>query len=129
LAAGIGAYLDADFVKAIHVLVPQIEHVMRRLLALLGRPTSKHLRSNLGVMQEKSLDDILTDPAVRACLPDDVWRYLSVLLTDRRGWNVRNRLAHGLMMPGEFNSQVADYVLHALLTLAFIRVSAELVQS
>lgn len=129
LMAGVKAYLDEDFIKAIHVLVPQIEYVMRRFLALLGRPTSKHIRSNLGVMQEKSLDDVLSDIAVRAALPEYVWRYFTALLADRRGWNLRNRLAHGLMNPADFNRQVADYVLHALLTLALIRPNANETQS
>ncbi len=121
LLAGLTAFLDGDYVKAIHVLVPQVEHILRRLLGMLGRPTSKHIRVNLGVMQEKSLDDILSDPAMRKALGDDLRRYLSAFLVDRRGHNLRNRLAHGLMAPREFNRGIGDRVVHVLLVLGMIR--------
>ena len=49
LLAGLAAFLDGDQIKTIHVLVPQVEHILRRLLGMLGRPTSKHIRSNLVV--------------------------------------------------------------------------------
>jgi hypothetical protein len=50
-------------------VLPQIEHCLRRLLGMLGKPTNKHRRSDLGVMVEKSLNDILeNEPIVRSCL-------------------------------------------------------------
>jgi hypothetical protein len=38
---GISAYYNGDHVKAVHLLVPQIEHAMRILLVSLGIPASK----------------------------------------------------------------------------------------
>lgn len=119
--AGLAAFLDGDLLKAIHVLVPQVEHILRRLLGMLGRPTSKHIRSSTGVMQEKSLDDVLNDPAMRTALGEDVWRYLSTFLVDRRGHNLRNRLAHGLMAPNDFNRGIGDRVFHVLFVIGMIR--------
>jgi len=118
----IDAYIAGDHVKTIHVLVPQIEHCLRRLLAMLGKPTNKHRRSDLGVMIEKSLNDILeAEPVIQQCLGDDATFYLRTLLCDPRGFNVRNDLAHGLMSPGNFNRFLSDRLIHVLFLLAQLR--------
>jgi len=85
LEQGIDAYLANDQVKTIHVLVPQIDHCLRRLLAMLGSPTNKQRRSDLSVMIEKSLNDILElEPVIQNCLGDDATFYLRVFLCDPR---------------------------------------------
>ena len=72
-------------------------------------------------MQLKNINDILADERVRTSLGERVWRYLQVLLSDKRGLNLRNRVAHGLLNINEFNRPVADQVFHALLALSLIR--------
>lgn len=94
---------------------------MRYLMARLGSPTNKHIQSNVSVMQEKNLDDILRDADVREFLGEDAWRYFDVLLANRKGLNFRNRMAHGLMTTGEMNRSTSNRVVHALLVLALIR--------
>jgi hypothetical protein len=44
-----------------------------------------------------------------------------VLYIDRRGLNIRNDLAHGLMEMKMFNRAVADRVFHSLLVLSLLR--------
>jgi hypothetical protein len=119
---GIDAYLADDHVKTIHILVPQIEHALRRLLAMLGKPTNKHRRSDLGVMIEKSLNDILeAETVIPQCIGDDATFYLRVLLCDPRGFNVRNDLAHGLMAPANFNRFLSDRLMHVIFVLNQLR--------
>jgi len=38
---GFAAYANGDFVKAIHVLIPQVENSLRELLKMLDLPTTK----------------------------------------------------------------------------------------
>jgi lysyl-tRNA synthetase class 1 len=122
LEQGIGAYIVSDHVKAIHVLLPQIEHCLRRLLGMLGKPTNKHRRSDLGIMVEKSLNDVLeSESRVRQCLGEDTTIYLQVLLCDPRGFNLRNAVAHGLMDHGQFHSFFSDRLIHVLLLLSLLR--------
>lgn len=122
LEQGIDAYLANDHVKAIHVLLPQIEHCLRRLLGILGKPTNKHRRSDLGIMVEKSLNDILDyESSVQQCLGEDATAYLQILLCDARGFNLRNNVAHGLMVTGEFHRFFSDRLIHVLLFLAQLR--------
>ena len=122
LKEGLAGYGEGDFVKTIHVLIPQIERTLRNLLALLGIPTSKHVR---GTMQMKNINNILADEQVRSSLGENVWRYLFVLLADSRGLNLRNRMAHGLLDYSEFNQTTALRVIHAILTLSLIRSTSE----
>ena len=122
LEVGIAAYLDGDLVKAIHVLVPRIEHALRRMLWLLGQPTSKPRREHTSWMVEKSINDLLErEPVLREFFGEDVISYLLAFLADPRGPNLRNRLSHGLMQFSEFRRQSADRVFHVLLLMGSIR--------
>lgn len=122
---GLDAYFIGDHLTAIHVLIPQIEHALRNLLGFCGQATSKAMRSKKGVMQEKSLTDILeSEEAVKEFFKriqcEDWHLYLRTFLTDPRGHNLRNRLSHGLLEPGECGRFVGDRVIHILLMLATI---------
>lgn len=125
LEIGLEAYEKEDFVKAIHVLVPQVEHVLRNFLALLGVPTLKTVRNHPGIMDAKSMNEILNDERVRDVLKENLWRYLTVLYVDKRGLNLRNDLAHGLLGPEAFSRYIADRVFHSLLALSLIRVKEQ----
>jgi len=121
LIEGIEAYLKGDYVKAVHVLIPQIEAALRALLGLLGLPTNKPMRSSKGVMQAKNLNDVLADPNVKKVLGEDTILYLQTFLTDPRGQNLRNRVSHGLIEQRYLSKPLADRVFHVLLALSLIR--------
>lgn len=117
---GVAAYLDGDHVKAVHVLVPQIEYALRNLLVSLGSPPNKPTGGGMGTMQLKNLNDILREPKVQSSLGEDMWRYLLAFLADARGQNLRNRVSHGLLAREAFSRPMSDRVFHVLLTLALI---------
>jgi len=121
LTEGIEAYFQGDLVKAIHVLIPQVEAAMRALLGLLGIPTSKPMRSAKGVMQAKNLNDALGDPNVKEILGENVILYLQTFLNDPRGQNLRNRISHGLTAKRYLAKQLADRLFHVLLVLSLVR--------
>jgi len=122
LREGLDAYEKEDFVKAIHILVPQIEHILRNFLGVLGIPTLKTVRNHPGIMDAKSMNDILSDERMQEVLTENLWRYLTVLYVEKKGGlNLRNDLAHGLLPPDAFNRQIADRVFHSLLALSLIR--------
>jgi hypothetical protein len=119
ITKGVTAYLKEDWVKAIHVLIPQIEECLRNLLAEIGVPVYKTGRA--GTMDVKNMADVLADLRLRQVLGEDRWRYLSALFIDRRGLNMRNQVAHGLVNPEGFNVFTADLVLHSLITISTLR--------
>jgi hypothetical protein len=121
LLEGVQAYLAGDAIKAIHVLIPQIEQALRRLLQLTRIPFLKQGRN--GTMQVKTLNEILRETAIKGVLGEDFQLYLLTFLADERGQNIRNMVCHGLGAPELFNQRIADQTLHALLAVSLVRAS------
>jgi hypothetical protein len=121
LRDGLSAYLSKDHLKGIHVLVPQIEEMLRTLLALMGIPPHKSVPRHPGITDVKNMNDALGDSRVQEVLTENVWRYLTILYIDRRGMNLRNDLAHGLVSVEAFNQPTADSVFHSLLVLSLMQ--------
>jgi hypothetical protein len=118
LAAGLDAYFRGDHLGAVHIMVPQIEQAVRHLTGLLQAPTITARRG--GGFRARALDDLLREPALEGVLSKDVLAYLRVLLTDERGWNIRNLVCHGLAPANTFIAPVADRLLHAILLLSLV---------
>lgn len=119
VAQGLDAYLHDDHIAASHILIPQIENALRYLLQKSGGPIYKPNR--MGGLALRILDEILRDERVVNALTENVAKYLRVLLVDQRGWNVRNKLSHGMMQPEHFSFAVTDRLFHVLLFLALLR--------
>lgn len=116
---GLRAFVDGDFPVAIHLLIPQIEVAARNIVVAAGGPVhevGRHGGTNL-----RNLDKLLSDNRLIRLLTDRIALYMRILLTDQRGWNMRNVVSHGLVGPGAFGSAVADRIMHVLLLLALVR--------
>ena len=123
LEEGVKAYVAHDYIKAIHVLIPQIEQALRQLLILTGVPELKSARG--GLFHLKNLNDILRESRITNALGYDTRLYLQTLLADERGQNIRNNVCHGLATPAQLGRRMADQVLHALLTVSLVREEAK----
>ncbi len=119
LLSGLERYLADDFVGAIHVLIPRIETLARRIQAISGGPQFRPRTG--GGLNVPLLDGILRGEHFVDAVGEDIARHLRVLLTDARGWNLRNGVCHGLMPASEFTKARADWILHALLLLSSLR--------
>jgi hypothetical protein len=119
LLEGIQAYLAGDATKAIHVLIPQIEHSLRRLLQMKRVPFLRQGRN--GTLQMKTLNEVLRETAIKEVLGEDRRLYLLTLLADERGYNIRNKVCHGLAPPELFSQPLADQILHSLLVVSLVR--------
>ncbi len=116
---GIEAFLSEDYISAIHILVPQIEAAIRTLVELMGGAIS--IKNRQGGMSLRTLGDLLRDEKIKKCFRDDLSFYFRMLLTDQRGWNIRNDICHGISPTNTFNPLIADRVLHMILCLAQVR--------
>ncbi len=116
---GLDAYFGGDHVVAIHLLIPQIEGAIRKLLELTGGTTYKQGRS--GGYFLKTFDEMLRDERIVLSIGEDFAFYLRVLYTDPRGWNLRNNVCHGISLPKQFCIQVTDRIFHTLLLLCQVR--------
>jgi Domain of unknown function (DUF4209) len=118
---GLAAWFAEDYVKAIHVLVPQVEAAVRELLIAIGGSVMRPDR-NYGGFMAAGLGDVLHDARFRTHIPTDLRFHLRVLYSDPRGINLRNEVAHGLAAPALFDRGVANWVVHTLVVLGLLRV-------
>ena len=119
LRLALDSYLSGIHAPAIHLFVPQIEAAIRNLLELTGGAILKSSRS--GGFQLNTLDELLRSREIVAAFGEDIAFYLRALLTDQRGWNIRNDVCHGISSPEHMNKGVADRLFHVLLLLAMLR--------
>ena len=114
------AAFDAhDYVKCIHVLVPQIENSLRELLKILGVSETK--TDAQGGFDLKNMNDILHEPLVRESFEDQLWFFLKAFYVEKRGTNLRNLIAHGIAPVEAFNCINAGLVVQSIVLLSAIR--------
>ncbi len=116
---GIDAYLNNQFMIFLHILIPQIEAIIRNLVEMIGLPVLKPSRA--GGFNYRTLDDLLRDKHITKVFREDLSLYLRILFTDPRGWNLRNHVCHGISSIETLNQITADRVFHALLCLALVK--------
>jgi len=108
---------EKDFVVALHLLVPQIEHMVRWHLKAANIKTT-NLDKN-GVENENGLSALIELPEVKQIFGEDLSFELKALFCDPFGPNLRNELAHGLMDDGACYSIYAIYAWWFGLKLVF----------
>jgi len=112
---GLQAFKDKEYLASIHILVFQIEGILRDLLGKLGLPTFSY-RSN--EMRERMLSDILVTLSQIEGMDKDFLKFIEIYLCDIRGDNYRNDIAHGLLSLGDFTKENAQLLLLILIKLA-----------
>ncbi len=86
---------DRDFVTALHILVPQIEHMVRYHLKQAGVQTT-NIDSN-GIENENGLSSLMDLPQTEEIFGEDLSFEIRALFCVPFGPNLRNNLAHGLL--------------------------------
>lgn len=86
---------DRDFVTALHLLVPQVEHLVRYHLKQAGVKTTT---LNIdGIENENGLSTLMELPEVQQVFGENLAFEIRALFCDAFGPNLRNELAHGLL--------------------------------
>jgi Domain of unknown function (DUF4209) len=117
LIEGTSAWAREDYVKAAHVLVPQVERALRKIADELGIPVTKAHPTVSGTSVAIGMGEILYNPKVAEALGSDATLHLQALYADPRGMNLRNEIAHGLMDAGHFYWHLGNLIIHSLLML------------
>lgn len=120
LLEGLQAWLAKDYVKAAHVLVPQVERGLRALAGLKGQPTTKTSTKYGTAQMAVTMGDILYSQSYIAALGKagaDLAIHFAALYADPRAKNLRNELAHGLIVRQECSEGVMLWIVHSLLML------------
>lgn len=119
VAVGVERYFAGDYVSAIHVLVPQLEDALRRILSQVGLPTQ--VQEEDGTTREMALGEVLANPLLKTGLGKDVWYYFRTLLVAQEADNLRNDVAHGIVKASDCTEEIAEAVLHCYLLLVPFR--------
>ncbi len=123
-AHGLHAGLTGDFLTAAHLLIPQIEHSLRTLLAERGALVSGI--DTQGIQDEHNINAILYREELKAILGENIVFDLQGLLVERFGHNMRNRMAHGLMSAGEFFNGQSIYLWWLTLHLCCLPIAPQI---
>ncbi len=99
---------DNDFVTALHILTPQIEHLVRFHLKKVGVITT-HLDSN-GIENENGLSTLMEHAETKKIFGANLAFELKALFCDPVGPNLRNEMAHGLI---SYEECVSIYSIYA----------------
>ena len=99
---------------AISLLIPQIEYMIREMYRACGFSVIDN--DQIGTTND-ALGTILNSHPLR--INDyNIGDYLHIILSDRKGWNLRNLYCHGLTE--SFSCINADRLVHILLLIAFL---------
>ncbi len=111
------AGFDRDFTVSMHLLAPQIEHMVRFHLKSAGVKTT-----NLdidGIENENGLSTLMGLPEAEKVFGKDLSFEIKVMFCDALGPNLRNEVAHGLLDDDSFQSIHSIYAWWMGLRLVF----------
>lgn len=111
------AGFDRDFITALHLLIPQIEHLVRVHLKQAGAKTTNLDKD--GIENENGMSTLMDLPEVQQVFGKDLAFELKTLFCDAFGPNLRNELAHGLLEEDACHSPYAIYAWWLGLRLIF----------
>jgi len=112
---GLRTFKDKEYVASIHILIFQIEGILRDVLAKLGLPTFSYRNNE---MRERVLSDILTTLTPVKGIEKDFLKFIEIYLCDIRGDNYRNDIAHALLSLESFTKENAQLLILILIKLA-----------
>ncbi len=108
---------DGDFEVALHLLIPQIEHMVRIHLKQAGASTTTLDKE--GIESENGFSTLMAQPEADELFGDDLAFELRALFCDPFGPNLRNELAHGLLDDTACRAEASVYAWWVGLRLVF----------
>ena len=117
VAKGLKAGFDNDFCTALHLLVPQLEHIVRTHVTRRGARTVT-VGEN-GVLMEMGLSSLVAMEEMTAAFGPDFSFEVQALFCEQSGPNLRNDFAHGLLEPGATVSAESIYAWWLVFKLVF----------
>ena len=113
---GLRAFDQGEYVAALHILVFQVEGLLRDMVGAVGLPTFSYQRGPQE-MRARLLTDLI-ETLGQLGMDGDLLKFIDVLLNNIMGENLRNNIAHALMPEGAFARQYVQMVLLILIRIA-----------
>ena len=108
---------ECDFATALHLLTPQIEHMVRYRLKSYGVITT-HTDHN-GIEEERGLSRLVEAQEFKESFGEDLAFEIKALFCDHFGANLRNNISHGLLTSQQCYSADSIYAWWLGLKIAF----------
>lgn len=108
VSRGLKAGFEGDYVVALHLLTPQLEHLVRTRLQNLGHDTQNHDPKE-NMQMEAGLSTLAADSKINEAFGAELGFEIRALFADRLGPNLRNELAHGLLDEEQMQSTDSIY--------------------
>lgn len=121
---GIKKHFEQDYISSIHVLVPQLEAVIRKFLKKGGIQTVSFVPGTTNT-REAPLTGLLERAEVKAIFGEDLWWYTYLILVSPLGYNLRNEVAHGLIEAKKCNLKNSNLILHLYILLTRFRLASK----
>jgi hypothetical protein len=108
-----------NFILSTDSLTLKLEGILRDLCHYRGGMTSTLITDDAGrkIWREKDANALLHDETLIAFLPEEDLLFLRYLLVEQAGLNLRNRVAHSLILPSHYCEGFVQLLLLALLRL------------
>jgi hypothetical protein len=116
LKHGIKAWFEEDTVKAIHILVPQVEAALREVLVSMGESVLRP-SNEAGGLEVIGMGKVLRDETFAAKFDPTARHHLRTFYTHPKGINLRNKIAHGIAGEELLGRGIANWVIHSLLVV------------
>jgi hypothetical protein len=100
---------EHDFSAAIHLLCPQIEHIVRMKLKDAGEHSTTINDSKGSIEDEISLSSLVLKTNFKTMFGETVAFELKTIFTEHLGCNFRNQVAHGLLDDNDGQSYYSVY--------------------
>ncbi len=117
---------EHDFGNSIHLLCPQVEHIVRIQLKKAGAHTSNIDKE--GIENESGLSTLMELPEAVKVFGEDLCFELMSVFTDSLGFNLRNEVAHGLLDDNSSSSLSTVYAWWLVLRLVVRSLVGENIQ-
>ncbi len=120
---GLYAGFCGDMVQAMHILMPQFEHMVRQILQGANAFTAEHRPD--GRDMEVALASLLDRPQMAEEFGEGLTLAIRAIMCDQAGSNLRNDIAHGLADEALCSSPFALYAWWMVLQLIVETFAAE----
>ncbi len=113
---GLERHFIGDYVSSLHILVPQIEALIRRLLNKSGVDVVTFERGKTNT-QDAILSALIDREETKKLLGKSLQWYVKLVLVEKLGLNLRNEVAHGLISLERCNKRNSLIAIHILILL------------
>jgi len=123
IECGLENHFSGDYVSSMHILVPQLEAVIRSFLKKAGVQAISFVRGTTNT-QESTLSELLNRDEVKEVLKEDLHWYITLILIEKLGLNFRNDVAHGLIKFDKLTLSNSNLLLHIFILLTRFKIDS-----